>query len=77
MAIYSLLFGSVAWPESGRPAPRERSASSPARTERLSLRVPDGLRRRVEASARLEGLPSETWIVHALARSVDPRLDTP
>jgi hypothetical protein len=36
--------------------------------------VPAALEQRVEASAALEGVPAEAWIVRALSRSVDPRL---
>jgi hypothetical protein len=76
MAIYSLLFGHVEWPEP-RP-PRDPLATLDlreiGREERLSVKVPDALKRRVEASAALEGVPAETWIVRALSRSVDPRL---
>jgi hypothetical protein len=75
MAIYSLLFGHAEWPEETRqssPLPHEFGARPKAR--RLSVTVPDTLKRCVEESAALEGVPADTWIVRALSRSVDPRL---
>jgi hypothetical protein len=79
MTVYRLPFGHVAWPE-----PRARGgsiASGPGdpereRTTRVSVRLPETLKRRVEASAELEGLAPGAWIVRALSRSVDPRLTT-
>jgi predicted HicB family RNase H-like nuclease len=44
------------------------------RTERLSLRLPSALKKRVEASAALEGVSPNAWVERALSRSVDPRL---
>jgi hypothetical protein len=79
MAIYSLLFGHAEWPEE-KPhrgtVERElevlRLDSDPIR--RMSISVPDTLKRRVEASASLEGVPADAWIERALTRSVDPRV---
>jgi hypothetical protein len=80
MTIYRLPFGHVAWPEPAAP----RGAGAPAagdshreRTTRVSVRLPETLKRRVEASAELEGVAPSAWIVRALSRSVDPRLTTP
>lgn len=75
MAVYSLLFGHAEWPEERKPCPRvydedERAAS----TARLNVSVPATLKGRVEASAALEGVPEDTWVARALARSVDPRV---
>jgi hypothetical protein len=78
MAIYSLLFGHAEWPEE-KPhrgtVERELEAlrCDSDRIRRISISVPDTLKRRVEASASLEGVPADTWIERALARSVDPR----
>jgi hypothetical protein len=76
MAIYSLLFGHAEWPEEKRPADPVAALdlSEHERESRLSVKVPDGLKRRVEASAQLEGVAPDAWIVRALSRSVDPRL---
>jgi predicted DNA binding CopG/RHH family protein len=75
MALYSLLFGHAEWPED-RPfdSTQARDVDALDRDERLSVRVPDGLRQRVEASAALEGVPAEAWIVRALSSCLDPRL---
>jgi HicB family len=67
--LYTQLFTRVDWPTPPRhPVPR------PVPTARLSLRVPKALKRRVEASAELEGVAPNEWVVRALSRSVDPRL---
>jgi hypothetical protein len=76
MARYALPFGYIDWPEpDGRP--RSTPTLDDAELEplsRVTLRVPAGLKRRVEASAALEGVPADAWIVRSLSRSVDPRL---
>ena len=79
MAIYPLLFGHAEWPtETPRRGTVARELEAAAREHdrkrRLTVSVPDTLKQRVEASAALEGVPAETWIVRALSRSVDPRL---
>ena len=78
MAIYSLLFGHVDWPDAeDTPNRRLRVHSDDLATTRLTLRVPEALKGRLEESAALAGVPPEAWIVTALSRSVDPRLGTP
>ena len=77
MARYALPFGYVDWPE---PDDRPRFAHTLEDAEvepvsRVTLRLPAALRRRVEASAALEGVPADAWIVRSLTRSVDPRLE--
>jgi hypothetical protein len=77
MARYALPFGYVDWPD---PDDRPHVAPTLADAEleplsRVTLRVPAGLKRRVEASAALEGVPADAWIVRSLSRSVDPRLE--
>ena len=73
MATYSLLFGHAEWPEA--PAsPSRGDTVSAADVEALTLAVPSTLRARLEATAELEGVPWETWVVRALSRCVDPRL---
>ncbi len=76
MAIYSLLFGHTDWPDHDLRAHRQVHAPPLDDTARVTLRLPAGLKRRVEASARLEGLNAETWVAGVLARSVDPRMET-
>jgi hypothetical protein len=76
MAIYSLLFGHVEWPDERQPidpiATLDLGELEPRK--RLSVRVPAALKRRVEQSAALEGVPADAWVVSALSRSVDPRV---
>jgi hypothetical protein len=75
MAIYSLLFGHAEWPEEKTgAAPLPAEFGERPRSRRLSVTVPDTLKRSVEESAALEGVPADAWIVRALSRSVDPRL---
>jgi hypothetical protein len=76
MARYALPFGYVDWPDPD-PTPRNQHLLDDADLEpvsRMTLRLPAGLQRRVEASAALEGVPADAWIVRSLSRSVDPRL---
>jgi hypothetical protein len=53
----------------------EEPASPPvggdeAATARITLRLPEGLKRSVETAADREGVSVNTWLVRALARSV-------
>ena len=43
-----------------------------ALTARISLRLPEGLKRSIEAAAAREGVSLNTWLVRALARSTAP-----
>ena len=78
MAIYSLLFGHAEWPEE-KPhrgtVERELEVlrCESDRVRKMSISLPDTLKRRVEASASLEGVPADWWIERALTRSIDPR----
>jgi uncharacterized protein (DUF1778 family) len=40
---------------------------------RITLRLPEGLKGRVEAAAAREGVSVNTWLVQAIARSVESR----
>jgi hypothetical protein len=40
---------------------------------RITLRLPEGLKARVEAASGLEGISTNAWIVRALSRALDPR----
>lgn len=79
MAVYSVLFGHLEWPDE-KPYrgtfQRELEALrlESDRVRRMKITLPDTLRERVEASAVLEGVPAETWIQRALSRCVDPRV---
>ena len=78
MAVYPLLFGRVHVPDDvDRRRPLPRLEPEDERPARLTVRVPAALKARVEASAALEGVPATEWVARALARSVDPRLNTP
>ena len=80
MAIYPLLLGHLHWPDPASDAGRPSFLGAPDAAERdparLTVHLPATLRGRVEASAALAGLTPDTWIVRALSRSVDPRLET-
>ncbi len=40
---------------------------------RITLRLPEGLKLQVEAAAAREGVSTNTWVVRALARALEPR----
>jgi HicB-like protein involved in pilus formation len=40
---------------------------------RITLRLPDSLKQRVESAANREGASVNTWLVQALQRAVEPR----
>jgi predicted HicB family RNase H-like nuclease len=40
---------------------------------RISLRLPESLKQRIESSAAREGASVNTWLVQALQRAVEPR----
>jgi Ribbon-helix-helix protein, copG family len=76
MAVYSMLFGHMEWPDEPTKnlVPRPALDAKPEREARLTLRVPSSLKRRLEESADLAGVSREAFVERALARSVDPRL---
>jgi predicted HicB family RNase H-like nuclease len=43
---------------------------------RITLRLPEALKAAVEAAADREGVSTNTWIVRALSRALDPRAAT-
>jgi HicB-like protein involved in pilus formation len=54
----------------------EEQAAEPADeafTARITLRLPESLKTRLEAAAAREGVSVNTWLVHQLARSSEPR----
>ena len=53
--------------EEGPPAPDDEE------TARLTLRLPEGLKARIEAAAAAETLSTNAWLVRAVARSVEQR----
>jgi len=42
-------------------------------TARITLRLPEALKSRVEAASDQEGISTNAWIIRALARALDPR----
>jgi predicted HicB family RNase H-like nuclease len=69
MATYSLLFGHAEWPSDAGSEPRE--PARPRYPERITLRLPAALRRRVERSAARDGLSADEWVSLVLARALD------
>ena len=52
------------------PAP---AAGDEAYTARITLRLPEALKRAVDETAAREGVSVNTWLVQALSRSSEPR----
>lgn len=54
----------------------ERAPATPqpddAFTARITLRLPENLKEKVETAAAREGVSTNTWIVRAIARSTTP-----
>lgn len=42
-------------------------------TARITLRLPEGVKTRVETAAAREGVSANSWLVHAVRRSLDQR----
>ena len=47
-----------------------------ASTARITLRLPESLKVRIEAAASREGVSVNTWLVQALTRAAEPRSQT-
>ncbi len=71
MATYRLLFGSHEWPDPDE-RPKKNLVPSVARTERLNVRLPRGLKGHVEEAAAREGVTPEAWAENVLSRSIRP-----
>jgi HicB family len=52
----------------GAPPPADEAA-----TARITLRLPESLKARIEEAAAREGMSVNTWVVHTLARGAEPR----
>jgi len=52
-------------------APAEQADE--AFTARITLRLPESLKNRLESAATLTGVSVNTWLVQALARALEPR----
>ena len=51
----------------------EPAATGDDQSARVTLRLPEALKAAVEAAADREGLSTNTWIVRALSRALEPR----
>jgi hypothetical protein len=58
-------------PSSDRPEP-EIPESDEGSTSRVTLRLPEQLKTRIEDAARREGFSLNTWLVRAVTRALDP-----
>jgi predicted HicB family RNase H-like nuclease len=56
------------------PAPAE--AADEVFSARITLRLPESLKSRLEAAAATNGLSVNTWLVQALNRALEPRSST-
>jgi HicB-like protein involved in pilus formation len=52
---------------------RDPDAVDEAFSARITLRLPESLKQRIESSASREGASVNTWLVQALQRAVEPR----
>ena len=56
------------------PASAQPSAGGDdGETARITLRLPEGLKAQAEAAAAREGISTNTWLVRAVARALEPR----
>jgi len=53
-------------------APAPEPAAEDEGTARLTLRLPEGLKARVEAAAAADGISVNAWLVRAVTRAVEP-----
>jgi HicB family len=58
-------------PEAEYEQPAPAAADAEPGTARLTLRLPDALKTRVEAAAARDGVSVNTWLVRAASRSLD------
>ena len=49
------------------------AAADEGETARITLRLPDSLKAQAEAAADREGVSTNTWLVRAIARGLEPR----
>lgn len=57
-------------------APIAAEAADEAFSARVTLRLPEGLKSRLEAAAAADGVSVNTWLVQALGRELEPRPST-
>jgi len=58
------------------PEPPLAGATDEAFSARITLRLPDSLKNRIEAAASAGGASVNTWLVQALGRALEPRPST-
>jgi HicB family len=56
--------------------PAQAEATEEASTARITLRLPESLKSRLEAAAAASGQSLNTWLVQALSRALKPRPTT-
>jgi HicB family len=56
----------------GAPAEPPAVSAEDGLTARITLRLPDNLKRELEAAASREGVSLNTWLIRALSRSTAP-----
>src|ERR671924_301816 len=64
--------GGAALDVGGEPAETPALGAEDGLTARITLRLPEGLKRELEAAAAREGVSLNTWLIRALARSTAP-----
>jgi hypothetical protein len=57
----------------GAAEPPPAGAPEEAFTARITLRLPESLKSRVEAAAAAGGVSVNTWLIQALSRALEPR----
>jgi len=55
----------------GEPAPEPADAGDEATQARITLRMPEGLKTRVESAAAAGGVSVNSWLVRAVAQALD------
>jgi hypothetical protein len=58
-------------PEPEAPAPPAAAGDEDSGTARVTLRLPDTLKARMETAASREGVSVNTWLIRAVSRAVD------
>ena len=56
----------------GEPAEPPAVSADDGLTARITLRLPEGLKRELESAASREGVSLNTWLIRALSRSTAP-----
>jgi HicB family len=53
--------------------PQAAAYGDEVETARITLRLPEGLKAKAEAAAAREGVSTNTWLVRAIGRALEPR----